>query len=99
VNGSTAWIFDFLRTMAPLAIRGGGFFTEEGFHSCFGMAAGTNHVISERGIRSIVFELMTEGAISPESRARVYTRMRVHVLCVGKIDQDRPDVLVAGKWQ
>ena len=42
---------------------------------------------------------MAEGAISPESRARVYTRVRVDVLRVGKIDQDRPDVLVAGKWQ
>src|SRR6266478_2996238 len=59
------------------------------------MAAGTNHVIPESGIRTVRLEMMAEGAIRPESGARVNPRMRIHMLRVRKLVHDRPLVFVA----
>lgn len=99
VNRRGAGIFDFLRPMAPAAVRGRGLLAEQRFHPGFGMAAGANFVVPEGGIRAIVLEMMAERAIRAESRARIYSRMRVHVPGVREIEYDRPLVLIAREWQ
>jgi len=90
-----AWIFNFLRLVAATAIRGRRFVAQKRFHSRPGMAAGAGHVISERGKCAVTLELVAEGAIGPESSAGVNARMRVHMLCMRKFENDRPLVLIA----
>jgi hypothetical protein len=59
------------------------------------MAAGTNLVIPESRKRAVGWEAMAESAIRPESRPRIDTRMRIDVLRVRELENDRPLVLVA----
>src|SRR4029077_7982728 len=80
--------------MAPAAVRRRRLLAEQRFHSCFGMAARTNHVIPESGIRTVRLEMMAEGAICAVSRTRVDPSMRIRVLRVRKLVHDRPLVFV-----
>ncbi len=99
MKGHGAGILDFFRPMAPLAVRLGRLIAEQGFHSSFGMASGTNRVIPETGVRAARLEMMAEGAIRPESRTRVDPRVRVYMLRVGKFEHDRLLVCIARKGQ
>ena len=99
MKGHGAGILDFLRPMTPLAVRFGRLIAKQGFHSSFGMATSTNHVIPETGVRTTRLEMMAEGAIRAESRARVDPRVRVYMLSVGKIEHDRLLVGIAWKGQ
>src|SRR5712692_11273862 len=58
------------------------------------MATGTNHVVPESGIGTVPLEVMAERTIRPESRARVDPRLRIRMLRMRKLEDDRPLVFV-----
>ncbi len=99
MNRSGARIFNFFHSMTALAIRGGRFVAEQRFRPCLGMAARTNLVIPEGGVVAVPLKFMAERAISPETSTRVQPRVRVDVLRMGKLEDDRALVLEAREWQ
>ena len=63
------------------------------------MAAGANLVIPEGGVVAVPLKFMAERAIGPETGACVQPRVRVYVLRMGKLKDDRALVLEAREWQ
>ena len=63
------------------------------------MAAGTNLVIPEGGVVAAPRKFVAESAIGPKTGAGVQPRVRVYVLRMGKLKDDRPLVLETWEWQ
>jgi len=63
------------------------------------MAPRADYVIAKRRVRPISGKVVAIGAVSAKPSARVDSRMRIHVLGVGKVVDDRPYALIARERQ
>jgi len=80
-------ILDRLGIVTTLTVSGGGCGAQVGLHAGLGMAGRTLFVASEE--RAFFGRLMTEGTIRAEARLRVEPFVRINVLGVIEVNQDR----------
>src|ERR1700719_2921423 len=62
------------------------------------MAPGANLVIPQRGVGAVCLKLMTERAIGTETGACIQSRVWIHVLRMGKLEDQRSLILEAREW-